>query len=736
MPTYRSISLATAAVALIGCAHPAATSRSASVATRVTTPGMGTGSTVLQPLSPNNPFATASTLPFQAPPFDRIRAADYQPAMEEGMRQQIAEIEAIANQTSAPTFDNTIVPMERSGALLTRSSKVFFALTSANTDSTLQRIQEQEAPKLAAHSDAIFLNDKLFQRVKTIYDKRESLGLTPEQSFLVEQYRRNFVRAGAQLSEADKTRLRALNQEESKLSTDFQNKLLAATKAGALVLDNRAQLDGLSEGEIAAAAEAAKQRGLTGKWLIPLQNTTQHPAQASLKNRAVRERLFIASTQRTEHGDSSDTRAIVQRLALLRAERAKLLGYSSYSAYALDNQMSKTPEAALKLLTDLVPPSIAKAKTEAAQMQALIDQQKGGFKLAPWDWQYYSELVRKAQYDLDESQLKPYFELDRVLKDGVFFAANKLYGLTFKERKDIPVYHPDVRVFDVIDADGKQLAIFYADYFKRDEKSGGAWEDTFVDQSGLIGTRAAVFNVANFTKPAPGQPALLTFSDVTTMFHEFGHALHAMFSNVQYPTLAGTNVPRDFVEFPSQFNEHWALEPTVFANYAKNYQTGAPMPQALVDKIKKAHTFNQGFATTEYLAASLLDIAWHTLPEGSPQPDVDAFETAALKRFNVAMYEVPPRYRTTYFAHVWSGGYASSYYAYLWSEVIDDDAYAWFKENGGLTRANGQRFRDMILSRGGTQDVGALYRAFRGREPSVEPLLEERGLKPPPPGAK
>ena len=736
MPTYRSISIAAAGLALIGCAHPAATSRSAAAATPATTLRVGTGAAVLQPLSTNNPFSTASTLPFQAPPFDRIRAADYQPAMEEGMRQQIAEIEAIANQSSEPTFDNTIVPMERSGALLTRSSKVFFALTSANTDSTLQRIQEQEAPKLAAHTDAIYLNDKLFQRVKTIYDKRVSLGFTPEQKFLVEQYRRNFIRAGAQLSEADKTRLRALNQEEAKLSTDFQNKLLAATKAGALVLDDAAQLDGLSEGEIAAAAEAAKQRGLTGKWVIPLQNTTQHPAQASLKNRAVRERLFLASTQRTEHGDSSDTRAIVQRLAQLRADRAKLLGYPTYSAYALDNQMSKTPEAAVKLLTDLVPPSIAKAKSEAAQMQALIDQQKGGFKLAPWDWQYYSERVRKAQYDLDESQLKPYFELDRVLKDGVFFAANKLYGLTFKERKDIPVYHPDVRVFDVIDADGKQLAIFYADYFKRDEKSGGAWEDTFVDQSGLIGTKAAVFNVANFTKPAPGQPALLTFSDVTTMFHEFGHALHAMFSNVQYPTLAGTNVPRDFVEFPSQFNEHWALDPIVFANYAKNYQTGAPMPQALVDKIKKAHTFNQGFATTEYLAASLLDIAWHTMPVGSPPPDVDAFETAALKRFNIDMYEVPPRYRTTYFAHVWSGGYASSYYAYLWSEVIDDDAYAWFKENGGLTRANGQRFRDMILSRGGTQDVGALYHAFRGREPSVEPLLEERGLKAPPPGVK
>ena len=394
--------------------------------------------------------------------------------------------------------------------------------------------------------------------------------------------------------------------------------------------------------------------------------------------------------------------------------------------------MSKAPASALKLLTDMVPAATAKARSEAAQMQTLIDKQNGGFKLAPWDWQYYSEQVRKAQYDLDESQLKPYFELNRVLQDGVFFAANKLYGLTFKERKDIPTYHPDVRVFEVTDADGKPLALFYTDYFKRDNKSGGAWMDSYVDQSGLMGTLPVVYNVANFTKPAPGQPALLTFSDVTTMFHEFGHALHGMFSKVQYPTLSGTNVPRDFVEFPSQFNEHWALDTTVFANYAKHYQTGQLMPKTLVDKVKNAKTFNQGFATTEYLAASLLDIAWHTLPPGSSQQDVDAFETAALKRFNIDMYEVPPRYRTSYFAHIWGGGYASSYYAYLWSEVIDDDAYYWFRENGGLTRANGQKFREMILSRGGTQDVATLYRAFRGRDPSVEPLLEERGLKPTP----
>ena len=722
MTHNRLLLIAAAGLALTGCAT---TSQPAANNTSSALDGAST-------LSPSNPFVAASTLPFQAPPFDRIKDSDYQPALEAGMGAQIEEIEAIANQSTPATFDNTIIPMERSGGLLTRVSKAFNAVTGANTDSTLQRIQEQEAPKLAAHSDAIFLNGKLFQRVKSIYDSREAQGFNPEQTFLVDLYYKNFVRAGAQLSEADKTQLRSLNQEEAKLSTDFQNKLLAATKAGALVVDNAADLDGMSDGEIAAAADAAKSRGLTGKWVLPLQNTTQHPAQASLKNRAVRERLFKASTTRTEHGDSSDTRATITRLAQLRAEKAKLLGFPTYSDYALDNQMSKAPASALKLLTDMVPAATAKARSEAAQMQTLIDKQNGGFKLAPWDWQYYSEQVRKAQYDLDESQLKPYFELNRVLQDGVFFAANKLYGLTFKERKDIPTYHPDVRVFEVTDADGKPLALFYTDYFKRDNKSGGAWMDSYVDQSGLMGTLPVVYNVANFTKPAPGQPALLTFSDVTTMFHEFGHALHGMFSKVQYPTLSGTNVPRDFVEFPSQFNEHWALDTTVFANYAKHYQTGQLMPKTLVDKVKNAKTFNQGFATTEYLAASLLDIAWHTLPPSSSQQDVDAFETAALKRFNIDMYEVPPRYRTSYFAHIWGGGYASSYYAYLWSEVIDDDAYYWFRENGGLSRANGQRFRDMILSRGGTQDVATLYRAFRGRDPSVEPLLEERGLKPTP----
>jgi peptidyl-dipeptidase Dcp len=685
--------------------------------------------TTTNTLSPSNPFYSASTLLYQAPPFDRITDADFQPALEEGMRQDLADMEAIANRADEPTFDNTILTMERSGALLTRVANVFDALNSANTNETLQKVDETESPKRAAHYDEIYLNPKLFARVKSIYDRRTTTGLDSVQQFLVERYYRNFVRAGALLSDADKTRLRALNEEESRLTSQFHNKLLAATKAGALVVDSPAELDGMSEGEIAGAADAAKSRGLTGKWVVPLQNTTQHPAQQELRNRATRQRLFISSTQRAEHSDSNDTRSVVTRLAQLRAEKAMLLGYPTYAAYRLENQMSKTPENAIKLLTDMVPAATAKARREIADMQALIDRQGGGFKLAPWDWQYYAEQVRKAQYDLDESQLKPYFELDNVLQNGVFFAANKLYGLTFKERHDIPVYQPDVRVFEVFDADGKSMALFYTDYFKRDNKGGGAWMSSFVDQSGLLGTHPVVFNVANFSKPAAGQPALLTFSDVTTMFHEFGHALHGMFSNVQYPTFAGTNVPRDYVEFPSQFNEHWALDPAVFANYAKHYQTGAPMPKTLVDKIVNARTFNQGFATTEYLAASLLDMAWHTQAPGSAQPDVDSFESRALQRYGVAMPEIPPRYRTTYFSHVWDGGYAASYYAYLWSEVIDDDAYAWFKENGGLTRANGQRFRDMILSRGGSVESAALYRAFRGRDPSVEQLLIERGLK-------
>jgi len=680
-------------------------------------------------LPASNPFAQVSTLPFHAPPFNLIKMADYAPAFEEGMRVHLVEIEAIANDPAAPTVDNTIVTMERSGALLTRVAKVFFNLAQSNTNEDIQKLQAELAPKLAAHQDEIALNPKLFARVKALYDKRDSLGGDAETKRLVERYYQNFVRAGALLSESDKVSLRKLNEEESKLTTEFQTKLLAANNGAALVIDDKKQLEGFSDADIAAAAEAAKTRKLDGKWVVVLQNTTQQPAQVSLKNRDTRERLFEASTHRADRGDANDTRTIIQRLAKLRAERAALLGFPNYATFQLDDQMAKTPQNAIKLMTDMVPAATAKANGEAAKMQDVINKQKGGFQLAAWDWQHYAEEVRKADFDLDEAQIKPYFEIDRVLNDGVFFAANKLYGLTFKERKDIPVYQPDVRVYEVFDADGQSLALWYADYFKRDSKSGGAWMDSFVDQSGLLGTKPVVFNVCNFTKPQPGQPALISFSDVTTMFHEFGHALHGMLSNVKYPTLAGTNVPRDFVEFPSQFNEHWALEPTVFANYAKHYKTGAPMPAALVDKIKKTETFNQGFDTTEYLAAALLDMAWHSLPADAPKQDVEKFEKEALKQYNVDVPAVPPRYRTPYFAHIWGGGYSAGYYAYLWSEVLDDDAYYWFKEHGGMTRENGKRFRDMVLSRGSTEDMAQLYRSFRGRDPSVEPLLEERGLK-------
>ncbi|MEO8910591.1 MAG: peptidyl-dipeptidase Dcp [Gemmatimonadaceae bacterium] len=677
----------------------------------------------------SNPLFVESNLPYHAPRFDLIRNEDYQPALDEGMRQQLAEIDAIAKQTRPPNFENTIVAMEKSGALLTRATKTFFGVVGANTNDTLQKVQSLEAPKLAAHHDAIYLNDQLYQRVKSIYDRRNETNFRPEQMALVERYNRDFVRAGAKLSETDKIHMRSLNQELAKLSTDFSNKLLAGTKAGALVVDKVSDLDGLSADEIQTAAQAAKDRGLAGKWVLPLRNTTQQPAQAELKNRAVRQRLFELSSLRTERSDSNDTRSTIRRMAELRAEKAKLLGYPTWAAYALEDQGAKNPENAIKLLTDLAPAATARARTEAADMQKLIDAQGGGFKLQPWDWQYYAEQVRKAKYDLDEAQIMPYFELNNVLQNGVFAAANRLYGLTFRERHDIPVYHPDVRVFEVFDANGRSLALWYSDYFKRDAKSGGAWMDQWVDQSGLTGWKPVVYNVANFTKPAPGQPALLTFDDVTTMFHEFGHALHGMFSHVEYPTLSGTNVPRDFVEFPSQFNEHWALDPAIFANYAKHYQTGAPMPAALVDKIKASRTFNQGFATTELLEASLLDFAWHTLPPGDAPADVDAFEAAALKRYNVAVPEVPPRYHSTYFSHIWDGGYSAGYYAYTWSEVLDDDAYAWFRQHGGLTRANGTRFRDMILSRGGTEDAAAMYRAWRGQDPTVDALLEERGLK-------
>jgi peptidyl-dipeptidase Dcp len=675
-----------------------------------------------------NPFFTPSNLQYGAPRFDQIRDEHYQPALEEGMRQHIVEIEAIANNTAPPTFANTIEALERSGALLTRTAKVFFNLTASNTNDTLQKVEAEESPKLAAHSDAINMNPKMFARVKALYDARDTLGLDAEQKRLLERYYRGFVRAGAQLNAADQTTLRALNQEESTLTTQFRERVLADTAGSAITVDTKEELAGLSEGDLAAAAELAKEKGMPGKYVLALQNTTQQPALASLQNRALRERLYNASVNRGRHGGANDTSDIVKRLAQLRAQRAKLLGFPTYAAYSLDDQMATTPDRAMKLMTDLAPGATAKARREAAKMQAIVDQQHGGFQLAPWDWDFYAEQVRKAEYDLDEAAVRPYFELDRVLVDGVFYAANQLYGLTFKRRTDLPVYHPDVRVYEVFDQDGKSLALYYGDYYARPNKGGGAWMDSFVDQAGLLSTHPVVVNVLNITKPAAGQPALMSYDNVTTIFHEFGHVLHGMLSNVKYPTLSGTNVPRDFVEFPSQINEHWVLEPRVLANYAKHYQTGEPMPQALVDKLRKSSTFNQGYATSEYLAAALLDMAWHTVPADAPQQDVATFQAAALKKYGVDLTQVPPRYNTNYFSHIWGGGYSAGYYAYLWSEVLDHDAYYWFVENGGMTRANGQKFRDMILSRGGSMDNAEMYRAFRGRDPKVEFLLKERGL--------
>ena len=680
-----------------------------------------------QEFGPSNPFYAASTLPFQAPPFDKIKDADYQPAIEAGIAQSRAENEAIANNSAAPTFENTIAAMEKSGQLLTRVTLVFFGVTQANTNDTLQKVQEIETPKLTALQDSIYLNSKLFARVQTLYDKRATLGLDAESLRLLEYDYQQFVKAGAKLNDADKTKLKKLNEEESVLSNAFTNKLLAGTKAAAYSTTDKAALAGLSDAQIAAATEAARGRKQDG-YVIPLQNTTQQPDLTFLSDRTTRKTMFDNSWTRTERGGDNDTRATTARLAQVRAEKAALLGFPNYAAWVLQDQMAKTPEAALKFMDALVAPATAKARGEGEEIQALIDSQHGGFKLQPWDWNFYSEQVRKAKYDLDESQVKPYFELNRVLQDGVFYAAHELYGITFKERKDIPVYQPDVRVFEVFDTDEKPLALVYFDYFKRDNKDGGAWMSEFVGQTKLLGTLPVIYNVANFQKPAPGQPALISFDDVTTMFHEFGHGLHGIFADTEYPTLSGPNVPRDFVEFPSQFNEHWASYPQVFNHYARNYKTGEPMPAELVAKIKKASKFNQGYMVTEALMAAELDMQWHLLPASAPLEDPDAFEKEALAKTHLNLEAVPPRYRSSYFLHIWANGYAAGYYAYAWTQMLDDAAYQWFEQNGGLTRANGDRFRKMVLSRGNTEDLEKMYTKWLGGEPSVAPMLKDLGL--------
>jgi peptidyl-dipeptidase Dcp len=679
-------------------------------------------------LPASNPFAKASTLPFNYPAFDKIKNEDYAPAFAEGMRQQAAEIEGIANNKKPATFDNTIVAMEKSGQLLSRVSSVFGNLSGANTNDTFKALERELSPKLAAHSDAIRLNAKLYARIKSLYDKRDKLHLDAESKYLLERYNTDFVRAGAKLSAADKEKLKSMNAELAKLQTTFAQNVLEEANASALIVDTRDELAGMSDKAIDAAAKVAAARGLEGKFAIPVVNTTGQANLAVLTNRAVRERLMAASLARGSHGGKFDNTQVVLQLAKLRADKAALLGYPNFAAYSLEDQTAHDPEAVNKMLSEFARPAVANAKKEGAEIQQVIDKEKGGFQLAAQDWSFYSDKVRAERFNFDQNQLKPYFELNSVLTNGVFFAANKVYGLSFKERKDLPVYNPDVRVFDVFDEDGKQLAIFIADFYARSNKRGGAWMNAYVTQSSLMGTHPVVANHLNIPKPNDGEPTLLTYDELRTMFHEFGHALHGMFSNVKYPRFSGTRVPRDFVEFPSQVNEMWSVNPVVLANYAKHYQTGAPMPQELLDKVVASKKFNEGFRTTEYLAASILDQKWHQLGASQIPTDVLGFEAASLKAAGVDYAPVPPRYRTTYFSHVFSGGYSAGYYGYLWSEKLDADTVEWFNENGGMLRKNGDYFRKMLLSKGGTMDAMQMFRAFRGRDAKIEPLLERRGL--------
>ncbi|HEX7030262.1 MAG TPA: M3 family metallopeptidase [Gammaproteobacteria bacterium] len=683
-----------------------------------------------------NPFFTESALPYHAPAFDRIENEHFMPAFEKGMTEHLAEIEAIANNPEAPTFENTMIAMERSGQLLDRVSRVFFGLSSAHTNDAMDAIRAEIAPKLSAHSDAIMLNGKLFARVQALYDERNSLDLDAESVRLIEETYENFVRAGALLSDEQKARVQEINGEIASLQTQFSQNVLDEVNASAVVVDSKEALAGLSGAEIAAAAEAAEERGLEGKYVIALLNTTQQPALASLENRELRERIMKASLARGSHGGEFDNREVLARIVALRAERAQLMGYPHHAAYRLEDQTARTADAVNERLAQLAPRAVANAKREAAALQEMIDAEGGDFELAAWDWDYYTEKLRAKRYSFDASQLKPYFEMHNVLENGVFYAANQLYGISFRKRDDIPVYHPDVMVYEVTDADGEPLALFYADMYARPSKRGGAWMNAYVSQSELFGTKPVVANHLNIPKPPEGEPTLLTWDEVETMFHEFGHALHGMFSSVKYPSFSGTSVPRDFVEYPSQVNEMWATWPSVLENYAVHYKTGEPMPKALLDKVLATQKFNQGYATTEYLAASLLDQAYHQLAPGeTPSADeILDFEANALAEAGIALDVVPPRYRSTYFSHI-IGGYSAGYYAYIWSEVLDADTVVWFENHGGLKRENGDHFRETLLSKGGSVEAMQLFENFAGREPNIEPLLERRGLTAPAEGA-
>jgi peptidyl-dipeptidase Dcp len=677
-----------------------------------------------------NPFYQVSTLQFQMPQFDLIKDEHFVPAMERGMEEHLVEIEQIANNPEPATFDNTIVAMERSGQLLGRVTTVFFSLTGADTNDQREAIQRQMSPKLSGHRDAIQLNPKLFARIDKLYQTRATLGLDAEQQRLLEESHRDFVRAGAQLTEQQKVRLREINTELAKLGTTFSQNVLKEVNASAQVLDSPEQLAGGTDAQIEGAADAAKERDLQGKYVLPLMNYSSQPQLAWLADRATREQLMQASLTRGSRGNEFDNRQNVADIVALRTEKANMLGYDTYADYSLEVTTAKTVAAASGMLAKLAPVAVANARKEGAVLQEMINATEAKpFQLQSWDWPYYTEKVRQQKYDFDESEIKPYFEMNSVLTNGVFFAAEKLFGITFKERPDLPVYHPDVRVFEVFDHDGEAMAIFLADFYARPSKRGGAWMNAYVSQSGLMGTSPVVANHLNIPKPPEGEPTLLTMDEVTTMFHEFGHALHGMFSDVKYPSFSGTSVPRDFVEYPSQVNEMWATWPVILEHYALHYKTGERIPQALLDKVIEAAKFNEGYRTTEYLAASVLDMCYYTrtadqLPSGD---DILAFEGKCLNDAGFDYAPVPTRYRSTYFSHS-MGGYAAGYYSYIWSEVLDAESVKWMHEHGGLERANGDHFRATLLSQGGTKDAMQLFRDFAGKDPDIQPLLERRGL--------
>jgi peptidyl-dipeptidase Dcp len=677
----------------------------------------------------DNPFFSPSQLPFEAPDFDDIREDDYIPAFEEGIRQQLQEIDAIVSNPVDPTFENTVIAMERSGQLLTRVENVFYNMTSSHTNETIQEIQSEMAPKMAAHSDNIYLNNQLFERIEALYENRNNLDLDEDAYQLLIDTHRDFVRAGARLTEGEQSRMREINERISSLTTEYQEKLLAMTRERAVIVDDVELLEGLSSERIAAASEAAEERGHSGSYLLNITNTTRQPVLTNLDNRDMRQRVWEASAYRGIGEDGGvDTRPIVLELTELRAERSELLGYPNYATYALEPQTAQNPDRVLDMLNDLIPAVIVNTEEEAADILDLMREDGIDDELQPWDWEYYAEKVRQERYDLDDAEVRPYFELNRVLEEGVFYAMERLYGITFEERHDLPVYHPDVRVFNVFEENGDQIGLFYADYFERDSKRGGAWMSSFVSQSHLLDQKPVIVNVLNIPPPATGEPALISFSNVTTLFHEMGHAVHGLFSDVNYPSQAGTSVPRDFVEFPSTFEEDWAIHPEVLANYAVHHETGEPIPEELLNRIIEAREFNQGFDTYEYLGATMIDMEWHLLERDDIPSDVIDFENQSLEKYNLDHQAVPPRYKSTYFAHIFSGGYAANYYAYIWSEILAADAFAFMREQGGLTRENGDHYRETILSRGGSREAMDLYLEFRGQEPEVDHLLRRRGL--------